>query len=111
MLKIIFSYLIQKNVYKYIDKCTALISSSNYEDPGFAIIESCFLRKSDFFFNNGPLEMSNTADMCYFYKKNDEEDFINQLILSENNNLNKFKILKAMKFSKKSLLCFHITEN
>ena len=57
--------------------------------------------------NNGPLEMSNTADMCYFYKKNDEEDFINKLILSENNNLNKFKILKAMKFSKEFTLFSH----
>ena len=105
----IFLLGFKKNVFKYINKCSALISTSNYEDPGFAIIEACFLKKKviSSLVHNGPLEMNQIGDLCYFFDKNDEKKFVNQIILSENDNSNKLKILKALKFSKEFTLFSH----
>lgn len=105
----IFLLGFKNNVYKYINRCAGFISSSNYEDPGFAIIESCFLKKKIItsLVHNGPLEMFNTDDMCFFFKKNSEVDFVNQIIKSENNNIRKTKILKSLKYSKEFSIFSH----
>lgn len=105
----IFLLGFKKNIYKYLSKCTALISTSNYEDPGFAIIEGCYLKKKIItsIVPNGPLEMYRYSNMCYFYKKNDEKDFVNKIILSENDNSNKTKIITAIKYAKQFTLFSH----
>ena len=41
----IFLIGFKKNVYNYINKSSALISTALYEDPGFALIEACFMKK------------------------------------------------------------------
>jgi N-acetylgalactosamine-N,N'-diacetylbacillosaminyl-diphospho-undecaprenol 4-alpha-N-acetylgalactosaminyltransferase len=105
----IFLLGFKKNVYKFINKSSGFISSSNYEDPGFALIEACFLKKKIItsLVDNGPLEMFQTSDMCYFFEKNNEEDFVNKIILSENDELCAKKILNALKFSKEFSLFSH----
>jgi len=105
----IFLLGFKKNVYKFIKKSSGFISSSNYEDPGFALIEACFLRKKIItsLVKNGPLEMSQTSDMCYFFKKNNEEDFVNKIVLSENDELSAKRILNALKYSKEFSLFTH----
>ena len=41
----IFLLGFKKNIYPYLNKCSAFISTSKYEDPGFAILEACYLKK------------------------------------------------------------------
>jgi glycosyltransferase involved in cell wall biosynthesis len=105
----IFLLGFKKNIYKYLTKCAALISTSNYEDPGFAIIEACYLKKKiiSSIVPNGPLEMYKHSNMCYFYNKNDEKDFINKIIVSENDKNNRTKIITAIKYAKQFTLFSH----
>ncbi len=98
----------KKNVYKIINDSSGLISVASYEDPGFTLIEGAFLRKKiiSSLVKNGPLEMSKFGDTGYFFEYNNETDFINKIIESENHiNLNKMK--NALKFSKKYSLFEH----
>ena len=41
----IFLLGFKKNIFPYLSKCSGLISSANYEDPGFVLIEACFFKK------------------------------------------------------------------
>jgi glycosyltransferase involved in cell wall biosynthesis len=102
MEKNIFLLGFKKNVYNYIFRSKAIISCSLYEDPGFVLLESAFLRKKIItsIVNNGPLEMYQTGNLCYFFKSNDELDLVNQIILSENDD-SKNMALNALKYSKK----------
>ena len=102
----------KKNIYSLLSNSEALISTANYEDPGFAIIEAAYLRKKIItsLVKNGPLEMFNENEkMCFFFQKNNKEDFINKIIESESDNFNK-KILLSQKFSKKFTLFNHYKE-
>ena len=58
----------KNNPYKYIFNCKALISTSLYEDPGFAIIEAFHLNKPVISSNaeNGPKEMSKIIILLFF---------------------------------------------
>mgnify|MGYP006079528945 CR=1 FL=1 len=105
----IFLLGFKKNIYPYLNKCSAFISTSKYEDPGFAILEACYLKKKVItsIVNNGPLEMYKNSDMCYFFEKNNENDFINQLIISEKDNNSKIKIIKAIRYVKEFTLFSH----
>tara|TARA_B100000767_G_scaffold258472_1_gene267227 strand:- start:5173 stop:6318 length:1146 start_codon:yes stop_codon:yes gene_type:complete len=105
----IFLLGFKKNIYPYLNKCSAFISTSKYEDPGFAILEACYLKKKvvTSIVNNGPLEMYKNSDMCYFFEKNNEHDFVNQLIVSEKDNNSKIKIIKAMRYVKEFTLFSH----
>ena len=57
--------------------------------------------------NNGPLEMYKNSDMCYFFEKNNEQDFVNQLIVSEKDDNSKIKIIKAIRYVKQFTLFSH----
>ena len=105
----IFLLGFKKNIYPYLNKCSAFISTSKYEDPGFAILEACYLKKKVItsIVNNGPLEMYKNSDMCYFFEKNNEYDFVNQLIISEKDNDSKIKIIKAIRYVKEFTLFSH----
>ena len=90
----------KKNVYNIINSSSGLISVASYEDPGFSLIEAAFLRKKviSSLVKNGPMEMSEFGDTGFFFKFNNEEDFIKKIVESENsNNLSKLK--NALKFS------------
>jgi len=97
----IFLLGFKKNVYNYIFKSKAIISCSLYEDPGFVLLESAFLKKKIItsIVNNGPLEMYQVGKLCYFFKNNNELDLVNQIMLSENDN-SIAMTLKALKYSK-----------
>ena len=92
----------RKNVYNYIDKSSALISTALYEDPGFALIEACYMRKKIItsLVNNGPKEMYNNSDMCYFFESNNENDLIKKIILSEKDINSKIKISSAFYYAR-----------
>jgi len=101
MEKNIFLLGFKSNVYNYIFKSEAIISSSLYEDPGFVLLESAFLKKKIItsIVKNGPLEMYLTGNLCYFFKNNNELDLVNKMILSENNSVGEMT-LKALKYSR-----------
>ena len=108
MEKNIFLLGYQKNPYKFINSCKAVISTSLYEDPGFVLVESFFLNKPVISSNsiNGPKEMSLENNIGFFFKTNDPDDFKKKINEFENQN-NVDKILNAKKFSKNFSLFRH----
>ena len=68
----------KKNVYNFINKSEALISTAEYEDPGFSLIEAAFLKKKVItsLVNNGPIEMKRSGNFCYFFDFDDSSSFI-----------------------------------
>ena len=98
----------QKNPYKFINNCKALISTSLYEDPGFVLIESFFLNKAVISSNsiNGPKEMSLEKNIGFFYQTDDPEDFQKKINEFEKQN-NDEKVLNAKRFSKNFSLFKH----
>ena len=106
----IFLIGFKENVYNYINKSSALISTALYEDPGFALIESCYMRKKIItsLVNNGPKEMyNNSQDMCYFFQNNNEKDLIEKILLSENDFNDKSKISKSFHYTRGFTLYNH----
>ena len=101
----------KNNVYEIINNSSGLISVANYEDPGFTLIEAAFLRKKviSSLVKNGPIEMNKFGNTGYFFELNNETDFVNKIIKSENsNNFNKLK--NALKFSKEYSIFHHFKE-
>jgi glycosyltransferase involved in cell wall biosynthesis len=105
----IFLIGFKKNVYNYINKSSALISTALYEDPGFALIEACYMRKKIItsLVNNGPKEMHNNSNMCYFFESNDENDLVKKIILSEKDIKDKIKISSAFYYARNFTLYNH----
>ena len=105
----IFLIGFKKNVYKYIKNCLALISVADYEDPGFTLIEAAYLQKKIItsLVRNGPIEMKKNGDMCYFFESNNEVDFVNKILHSEEDKNINIKLIKAQKFSKKFTVFSH----
>lgn len=99
----------KKNVYNYINKSSAVISTALYEDPGFALIEASYMKKKiiSSLVNNGPIEMYNHSNMGYFFENNNVDDFVEKVIFSENDPNSKIKIKNALIFSKDFSLYSH----
>ena len=104
----IFLMGFQKNVYNIINNSSGLISVASYEDPGFTLIESAFLKKKviSSLVKNGPLEMKEFGNTGYFFEYNNEIDFVKKIIESEKAN-NAELIKNAFKFSKEYSLFEH----
>jgi len=98
----------KKNVYNYIKNSEAIISTAEYEDPGFVLLESAYLKKKivTSLVANGPIEMKKNGDFCLFFKLNNEKSFVNALKKLKNKNTN--KINKAKNYSKKFLTNQHL---
>jgi len=92
--KIIFTGY-QKNVYSYMKKSICFLSTSLWEDPGFAIIESAFcgapIISSDC--ENGPKEIIPNKDFGYLFKSNNLQSLIEKLREFLYDNINKKKIV------------------
>ena len=72
-----------KNIYSYLDKAKFFVLTSRWEDPGFVIIESMFMKKivlsSDC--RNGPIEIINDGINGFLFKNLDKADFLNKFNL------------------------------
>jgi len=101
MQKNIFLIGFKKNIYNILNNSSGLISVANFEDPGFTLIESAYLRKIviSSLVKNGPLEMNNFGETGFFFEYNDEDDFVKKILESESSN-NFRKLKNAIKFSK-----------
>ena len=102
------------NVYNYLNNAKCFILTSDWEDPGFVLIEAAFSRVPIISSNcpNGPNEILDYGNGGYLFKSNDHEDFINKFkqFKNENNNLIKKRKLKVLKKSKK-YTCFRHFQN
>ena len=105
------------NVFKYYENSLCFILTSEWEDPGFAIVEAAAskipLISSDC--KNGPKEFINFDERGYLYKNYDFESFKSKF--EEFMNDNKFnkdklenKILNALKEAKKYTQFYHFKE-
>jgi len=103
----IFLLGFKKNVYNYINKCEALISVAQYEDPGFVLLETAYLRKKliSSLVKNGPIEMKNNGNTGYFFEYNNEFGLLDAIKSSETDN--KDMLLAALKYSKKFSVFSH----
>ena len=103
-----------KNIYPYLSTAKFIVLTSRWEDPGFVIIESMFMKKiilsSDC--KNGPIEIINDGINGFLFKNLDKADFINKfnlvhkLINEDKKVANKIK-LGALKTTKMYTLFSH----
>ncbi len=89
-----------QNIFYALKNSKFFVLTSEWEDPGFVIIESMFCNKIVLSSNceSGPLEIISHKDNGYLFEKNNTQDFINNFIeinnLIDNNskNITKMKI-------------------
>ena len=104
------------NVHKYYKSALCFILSSDWEDPGFVLIEAASSRAPILSADcpNGPKEFLNNDNGGYLYKQNNEKSFIEKFQLLVRNKKNKkdvhnAKILYALKKSKNYTNFRHFT--
>tara|TARA_A100000164_G_C21913165_1_gene776776 strand:+ start:958 stop:2100 length:1143 start_codon:yes stop_codon:yes gene_type:complete len=101
----------KKNVFNYINKAKCFISSSLYEDPGFAILEAGFLNKIVFASNSntGPSEIIKISERGFLFENNQFNDLVKiYLDYTKMSSLElKDKILKLKKYSKNYTIFHH----
>lgn len=101
--KIIFLGHVE-NVFKYLYKAKLFVLTSNYEDPGFVLLEAAFSRALILSANcpNGPTEILQNNLGGYLYETNNLEDFMQKFKKSFLDDPNsKFeKKLNVLKYSK-----------
>ena len=102
----------KNNIYKFMKNSNAFILASNWEDPGFVLIEAAFCRTFIISSNckNGPLEFI-ARDGGLLFENNNIEDFkdkIKKFINLSENEKKKIK-LEALKKSKNFTIFRHFT--
>jgi len=104
----------RENVFNYLNNAKCFILTSDWEDPGFVLIEAAFSRVPIISANcpNGPNEILENGNGGYLFKSNDQADFIRNFkkFINENDNLLKKKKLKVLKKSK-NYTCFRHFQN
>jgi len=100
----------KKNIYKFMKKSNAFISTSLWEDPGFVIIEAAFCRAFIISSNckNGPLEFIGD-DSGFLFESNNIKDFnqkIEKFINLNEKEIKKIK-LNALKKTKNFTIFKH----
>jgi len=75
----IFLLGFKKNVFSYINQCQCFVSSSLYEDPGFAIVEAGCLNKIIFAADSktGPSEILNESKRGYLFENDNYKSLVN----------------------------------
>ena len=86
----------KKNVFNYISQSECLISSSFYEDPGFALIEAGFLNKIVFAAdsNTGPSEILDNSNRGFLYVNNNCKSLIEKFLIFKKMNKEDLDIKK-----------------
>ncbi len=70
-----------ENIYPYIKKSLAVISSSLWEDPGAVMVEASFCNKNVISSNcpNGPEEFFSNGNNGYLFKNNNKKDLVDKI--------------------------------
>jgi glycosyltransferase involved in cell wall biosynthesis len=68
----------KKNIFKYMNKASCLVSTSLWEDPGFVMVEAAALNLSVISSDcpSGPKEILLNGQAGYLFKSNNSENFI-----------------------------------
>ena len=90
----------QKNIEPLLKNSLFFVLTSEWEDPGFVIIESMFFNTIVFSSNckNGPIELIEDSHNGFLYEKNSESDFIKKflniykLIVKKDKLINKIRL-------------------
>jgi glycosyltransferase involved in cell wall biosynthesis len=110
----IYFYGYQNNVYYFLKNAHCFILCSNWEDPGWVLLEAAVSRSpiisSDC--HHGPKEIIEINNAGYIFKKNNPNSFVNiyKSFLNEKvNQPNEFrrKIFNALKVSKNYTTFYH----
>ncbi len=93
----------QKNIEKFLKNSLFFILTSEWEDPGFVIVESMFFNTIVFSSNckNGPIELIEDLHNGFLYEKNNEDDFIKKFLEIYQFILKKDKLINKIKFNAK----------
>ena len=108
----------KKNVFKYLKKSIAFILTSEWEDPGFVLIESAATQTTIISSNckNGPKEFLAYGEAGYLYEKGDFKSFYKKFdefyidYKSQNNGAIYRKKLRALKEAKNYTKFNHFRE-
>jgi glycosyltransferase involved in cell wall biosynthesis len=104
----------KKNIYPYLNKAVFFVLTSDWEDPGFVILETMFSRKivlsSDCM--SGPVSIINNGQNGFLYKRNNLYDFCEKFFFIYKNIINNNKefkkiLFEAMKETKSYTLLHH----
>ena len=102
------------NVYNFLNNAKCFILTSDWEDPGFVLIEAAFSRVPIISSNcpNGPNEILDNGNGGYLFKSNDQLDFISKFkqFSNDNDKLLKKRKLNVLKKSK-NYTCFRHFQN
>ena len=81
----------KKNIFNYLSNSLFFVLTSEWEDPGFVLIEAAICNKIILSSNvkNGPIEFIDNEKNGIFFKKNNYEDFEKKFlhILNINKNI------------------------
>tara|TARA_B110000977_G_scaffold201338_1_gene295430 strand:- start:10674 stop:11831 length:1158 start_codon:yes stop_codon:yes gene_type:complete len=92
-----------ENIIPVLKNSLFFILTSEWEDPGFVIIESMFsntiVYSSDC--KNGPIDLIKSYDNGFLYKKNNEKEFIENFFSIHRLIHHKDKLIKKIKFNAK----------
>ena len=105
----------KNNVFQYLNKSLFFLLSSDWEDPGFVLVEAAASNKlilsSDVL--SGPKEFLYNKNSGFLYKKEDFTDFkdkIKYILNNINSKENYLKKVNAKKNSKKYTIFYHYKE-
>jgi len=90
----------KKNIEPILKNSLFFILTSEWEDPGFVIVESMFFNTIVFSSNceNGPKDLIKDSHNGFLFKKNDEQDFVKKflkiykLVMTDEKLINKIKL-------------------
>jgi len=106
----------KENIYPYLSKALFFVLTSNWEDPGFVIVESMFAKKIVLSSNcpSGPLEIIKHNKNGFLYENNNIIDFIDKFNLTlrvqKDEKKNFFILREALKSTKYYTLFNHYKE-
>jgi glycosyltransferase involved in cell wall biosynthesis len=93
----------KKNIFKYMNKASCLVSTSLWEDPGFVMVEAAALNLSVISSDcpSGPKEILLNGQAGYLFKSNNSDNFIKifREFYLEEKKLNYKKLVLAKKNS------------
>lgn len=103
----------KKNIYPYLKNSLFFVLTSDWEDPGFVIIEAMYSKKIVFSSNcdNGPKEIISDQVNGFLYENKNSQNFLKKFDMVmdtlENTKIKKKILLSALKKTKKYSLFSH----
>ena len=103
----------KQNIFNYLNNSLFFILTSDWEDPGFVLVEAAICNKLILSSNvkNGPIEFVDNENNGILYEKNDYEDFERKFIYALNTSQNiliKKKISAKIKAKKYTIFSHYL---